>query len=345
MEFAEILGRPPKTVSEILSGKKAITPETAQGLGEAFGVDPQFWMNLERVQTFTPANSEGRGCTTCKAVRRRTCQRHDPTWVDPSKRQPRGPRAAGNGLPPRSERSERSQPLTLRRGSRRVTPRRHRHKWLGCVESSNLRQALAFIHSTTETWIVFSRNCATTVSEEEARHVPRLLSDFGIRFLVVEHLPKTRIDGVAMWLGESPVVALSMRYDRIDAFWHTLAHELAHIAKRHVSSLDDDIIDDSGSTRSERPEIEIEADAIACDKLVSKAELESFIARIRPLYSRSRINQFANRIQVHPGIIIGQLQRRGEINYSQLRESLVKVREIVTQSAVTDGWGCVSPIS
>ncbi len=96
-------------------------------------------------------------------------------------------------------------------------------------------------------------------------------------------------------------------------------------------------------SRDERPEAEISADAFACNFLVPKQEIESFIARVRPLYSRVRINQFANRIQVHPGIIVGQLQHRKEIKYSQGREMLVKVRESVIQSAVTDGWGHYPP--
>src|ERR1035441_9894923 len=48
VELAEVLGRPPRLVSELVSGKRAITPETAKGLGAAFGTGPQFWMNLER---------------------------------------------------------------------------------------------------------------------------------------------------------------------------------------------------------------------------------------------------------------------------------------------------------
>ncbi len=46
-DLAEILGRPPRLVSEIISAKRAITPETAQGLADAFGTDAQIWMNLE----------------------------------------------------------------------------------------------------------------------------------------------------------------------------------------------------------------------------------------------------------------------------------------------------------
>jgi HTH-type transcriptional regulator/antitoxin HigA len=47
-DLAEMLGWQPSLVSEIVAGKRAITPELARGLAAAFGTDPQFWMNLER---------------------------------------------------------------------------------------------------------------------------------------------------------------------------------------------------------------------------------------------------------------------------------------------------------
>ena len=46
-DLAEILGRPVQAVNEIVAGKKAITPETARGLGDAFGTGPEVWLNLE----------------------------------------------------------------------------------------------------------------------------------------------------------------------------------------------------------------------------------------------------------------------------------------------------------
>ena len=48
IELAEVMGRPARLVSELISAKRAITPETAKGLGAAFGTGPEFWMNLER---------------------------------------------------------------------------------------------------------------------------------------------------------------------------------------------------------------------------------------------------------------------------------------------------------
>jgi hypothetical protein len=52
-----------------------------------------------------------------------------------------------------------------------------------------------------------------------------------VRFVCLRHLPKTYLDGAAFWLAEGPAVALTLRYDRIDAFWFTLMHELAHLAE------------------------------------------------------------------------------------------------------------------
>jgi HTH-type transcriptional regulator/antitoxin HigA len=47
VELSEILGRPPRLVSELIAGKRAIRPETARALGEAFSTGAQFWTNLE----------------------------------------------------------------------------------------------------------------------------------------------------------------------------------------------------------------------------------------------------------------------------------------------------------
>ena len=77
---------------------------------------------------------------------------------------------------------------------------------------------------------------------------------------------------------------------------------------------------------------------------IPKSELDSFIVRVRPLYSEQRIMLFAKRIGVHPGLVVGQLQYRDEVPYTHFHKYLVKVREIITQTALTDGWGTVPPI-
>ena len=166
----------------------------------------------------------------------------------------------------------------------------------------------------------------------------------GIRFVVVEHLPKSKIDGAALWLGdgwEKPVIALSLRYDRIDSFWHTLFHECSHIKnKDSYAILDVDIVGaDRCLSSGELSEIEARANEDASEMLIPKDKLQGFILRTRPFYYSAKIIQFANLIKLHPGIIAGALQHKGEIDWSANRHMLVKVRDILISGAVTDGWG------
>src|SRR5262249_33235400 len=126
-------------------------------------------------------------------------------------------------------------------------------------------------------------------SPEEVRHVPRILAESGIRFVVLEPLPQTRIDGVCFLLNDiSPVIALSFRYDRLDWFWFTLGHELQHVkngdGRERQAHLDTDQVGDQALRTEEKPVSEQEADRFAAQFLIPEGQLENFIARVRPLY-------------------------------------------------------------
>jgi HTH-type transcriptional regulator/antitoxin HigA len=186
-------------------------------------------------------------------------------------------------------------------------------------------------------------------SAEEIRHVPALLAEAGVRFLVIEPLPRTRIDGASFGLDKaSPVIVLSLRYDRIDYFWYTLMHELGHIKNKtylkNAPSLDIDM-DAKQKPEDEKPEDERRADQFAAEALIPQDALDDFILRVGPLYSTRKIQGFASRMNIHPGIIVGQLQYRGAISYAQHRKMLSPVRHIIIQVALTDGWGSTLPTS
>jgi HTH-type transcriptional regulator/antitoxin HigA len=85
--------------------------------------------------------------------------------------------------------------------------------------------------------------------------------------------------------------------------------------------------------------IELRANEAAADLLVPKHEITGFITRVNPMFSEDQIVGFAKRIHVHPGIIIGQLQKKGLIHWSFYRKRLEKIRVFVTSSAITDGYG------
>jgi HTH-type transcriptional regulator/antitoxin HigA len=182
---------------------------------------------------------------------------------------------------------------------------------------------------------------------EEARHVPRILTECGIRFVLVEALPSAKIDGVCFWLdGQSPVIGMSMRFDRIDNFWFVLRHELEHVLRGHgrdAAILDAELEGDRAGTGPNVPEEERQANEAAAEFCVPRRELESFIARKQPFFAERDILGFARKLQIHPGLVAGQLQRHTG-RYDRFRSYLVSIRSCVAPSAIVDGWGDVAPV-
>ena len=54
--FARQINVPPNRVSQIIAGRRSITGDTALRFGHWFGVEPQFWMNLQ--SQFDLANAD-----------------------------------------------------------------------------------------------------------------------------------------------------------------------------------------------------------------------------------------------------------------------------------------------
>jgi HTH-type transcriptional regulator/antitoxin HigA len=178
---------------------------------------------------------------------------------------------------------------------------------------------------------------------EAARHVPRILSEAGIRFVLVESLPKAKIDGVCLWLGETaPVIGMSLRHDRVDNFWFVLRHELEHVLRQHgrIEPVVDTDIEAAGADVPEEERLANEAASAFC---VPRKELDSFIARKQPFFAERDILGFAARLNLHPGLVAGQLRYRLK-RWDLFAKHLVKIRSIVSPGAVVDGWGDVAPV-
>lgn len=187
-----------------------------------------------------------------------------------------------------------------------------------------------------------------TLSAESIRKVPRILSECGIRFLIVESLPSSKIDGVCFWLnsGTAPVIAMSMRHDRIDSFWFVLRHELEHVIQGHGKEeivVDAELEGERAGAGPDVSEDERVANVAAAEFCVSKKAMDAFVARKAPFFAERDILGFAATLRVHPGLVAGQLQHRTG-RYDRFRSHLVKVRSIVAPNAVVDGWGDVVPI-
>lgn len=188
---------------------------------------------------------------------------------------------------------------------------------------------------------------ALRASAEAVRKVPRILAESGIRFVIVEALPGSKIDGVCFWLGpSSPVIGMSLRYDRIDNFWFVLRHEIEHVIQSHGQDawmLDAELEGERAGVGPAIPDQERIANQAAAEFCVPSRSLESFVARKAPFFAERDIIGFARTLGIHPGIAAGQLQRRID-RFDRFRNHLVKIRSIVSPGAMVDGWGDIAPV-
>lgn len=184
-------------------------------------------------------------------------------------------------------------------------------------------------------------------SAEGARKVPRILTQAGIRYAIVESLPHTKIDGVCLWLNDkSPVIGMSLRFDRIDNFWFVLRHELEHVIQKHGQSavmLDVELEGERAGIGPNIPEEERIANAAAAEFCVPQKQLSHFIRVKSPFFAERDIRGFAATYKIHPGLVAGQLQRKTN-RYELFRNHLVKIRSVIAPNAMVDGWGDVAPI-
>jgi HTH-type transcriptional regulator/antitoxin HigA len=127
------------------------------------------------------------------------------------------------------------------------------------------------------------------------------LNSHGIHLVFEPHLPKTYLDGaVCVSASGNPIVALTLRHDRLDNFWFTLMHELAHVAL-HIDGDEQWFIDDLDAHSTDKKEQE-------ADDLAQKALLSVEDSVLESLYDSDAVRQLSKQLAVNPCIIAGRLR-------------------------------------
>lgn len=154
-----------------------------------------------------------------------------------------------------------------------------------------------------------------------------LLAEKGIVLIIERHLPGSYLDGAAM-LGddETPVIGLTLRYDRLDNFWFVLLHELGHVFLHLFDGLRFDFFDEESGSGGDA--IETAADKFALDALIPEASWSQCLSRFALSDEAVRID--AETIGVDPGIIAGRIRKEqgdytilsGLVGQGQVRSQL-----------------------
>ncbi|KAK2617209.1 MULTISPECIES: ImmA/IrrE family metallo-endopeptidase [Leptospira] len=161
--------------------------------------------------------------------------------------------------------------------------------------------------------------------EDFKQVITNILRENGILLVYESHIKGSKIDGACLTLPNGiPVIGISLRFDRIDSFWFTLLHELAHI-HLHYNYLNEPIIDDLELVVDSDNRIEIQANNLAKYSIVEKSDWRTFITECKSFsYNTNESNELklkiiSDRNEVHPALIAG-LVRYELKNYTLFSE-------------------------
>ena len=173
----------------------------------------------------------------------------------------------------------------------------------------------------------FMRQVACLSKHEDGpRRAQEFLAAHGIALVVEKHLPRTHLDGAALRLSDGrPVIGLTLRYDRIDNFWFSLMHELAHVGLHLDNGENEAFIDDLNLSGTDP--LEAEADQHAQDALIPPEIWESSV--VREEATVLAVYDMAQEVGVHPAVIAGRVRKeRGNFRLLSQLVGSGKVRRL-----------------
>ena len=312
-DLAALMDRPEQLISEIINAKKQITPETALELSEALGTSAEFWMNLESSYRLHLARQQ-QGPNQSATARRARLRELAPYielrklgWLDEGDSLAELEQNLQAFLNPpgfeqlqgalfRSSAAHASRTTSIRAWLARIAGLAHKREPRGLPDLPGLQQNIESI-------------AEFSAQADGPYRMEKVLAEYGIAYLVVPHLKKAHTDGAALWLAGLPVIAMSLRYSRVDNYWFTLMHEIAHLVLGHESAVDGDFTESS-----EDPQ-EMQANQWAQNVLIPPEAYQDFL-RTKD-FSAKHIQAFAAEISRHPGVVVGRLRYDRHLAYNQ----------------------------
>ena len=155
--------------------------------------------------------------------------------------------------------------------------------------------------------------------EDGPRLAREQLGMAGITLVVEPHFKGTYLDGAAMLDEGRPIVAMTLRHDRLDNFWFVLMHELAHVAK-HLDEAHP-LFTDNLDSPDEQDRIEREADEMAGEALIPQTVWGKATARTS--HQIKDVVTLAEKLCIHPAIVAGRVRHETK-NYRLFAKQLAQ---------------------
>jgi HTH-type transcriptional regulator/antitoxin HigA len=323
-ELVQRLGRPQKTISEIINGKAEITADTALQLERALGIPARFWGSLESRYREDLARLQARddlaGQTAwlkqfpIAALRRLGVI---PAAADDVSTMEALLRFFGVASPAVWQ-TEWSDIAVRLHGSKRYPSLPGAlAAWLRIGERTAADMDTEIYDATRfEATLLVIRGLTRRSGPDAFTDLSRKCAACGVALVLEPELPGARVSGATYWSPRSrrtrAVIQLSHRYRTLDHFWFTFFHEAAHIL-RHKKEVR--FIEIAGDEHGARHADERDADEFAANLLIP--DLTPLTESSLPI-TVMRVARFAKGIGVAPGIVVGRLEHDGIIRYGAL---------------------------
>lgn len=315
-ELATRMGRPKKTISEIINGKAAITPETALQLELVLGIPARFWTAREqdyREYLARAAQEEelARQVQWAKEFPWKNMLQEG--WVEPATEMPGRVRSLlrffGVSSPDQWAEMYSLSQAAFRRSTAFEADEFAISAWLrqGILEAQEIR-----CRDFGRDQFVQALQRARALTREPPEVFQPALVDYlsgaGVAVTFVPQLPKSRVSGATRWLStHKAMIQLSLRYKTDDQLWFTFFHEAAHILLHGKKK----VFLETGKHEGHE---EDQANQWAAEFLIPPA----CFAQLREwtVFRKQSLVDFAEEIGIAPGIVVGRLQHEGLLPYS-----------------------------
>ncbi len=313
VELAERTGRPKKTINEIIKGKATITPATALQLERVLGAPASFWNKREQHYRESLARQAERDSLEGQVSWLKQFPIKEMVefgWLreypDPVEMLEQVLNFFGIATPTQWQKIWETG-TAFRQSAVFESDPFAVSAWLrkGEIEAQQLDCAP---YNSDQFLSALQRVRELTTQPPEVFHpeVMRVCADVGVAVAFVPELPKVRVSGATRWLTpHKALIQVSLRYKTDDQLWFTFFHEAGHILKHGKRDV---FIENDG----EHDEREEEANQFAADFLIPPAEYRFFTPRAGH-YSKVEIGDFATRLGIAPGIVVGRLQHDGKL--------------------------------
>ena len=340
-DLAEVIGMSEKSVSHLMNNKQSITVDTAILLAKAFESSPEFWLNLEQNYRL---RERGEQQKEKEAEIKGEIRRHMPLaemrkkgWVDYDASLESQIKAF-NGFwkvkePDFSMYKDEALPYCARqKKDDGIYTRYYSATWL--QKAKLTAERIKTVEYSEAALDALSGNIPSySLRENGISDFIAALNKCGIKFFVLSHLQKTYLDGACFIHNNNPVIVYTARYNRVDNFWFTMAHEIAHVLL-HLKKGDDCFLDNLDET-GEGNRKEKEADKAAGTYLNTDALLKE-AEPLKGYFSEERLLYVADKTGLHPSLALGILQYYKIIGYRTLSNYRVTVKELIPEKYIAD---------